>query len=383
MKKQITNISVLACFLASICSAQAPIGPILPIGGGGGGSSDSVVQSAFPSSLFQLSRLTSTATLSTINSATIAAGTCGQLIPSNTGSTTINSIDTFLSTVVSAGGSTWNASLYAMATASGPPGQPTGAALATGTVVMSGGNTPSNSWQELALSGNYVATAYQQICVGWYITNYTGSDSVILKAVTIFNTMSTANTWTATSWTTTPAFTGGGNAPILALKMSDGSYGTLLGAYPGPSSTVVSIAYNSGSAANEVGLRFSLANATSVSGVCLTQPTNAVNQTFTINLYDSNSTLLQTLSPNNQQMFRNGIGDIYCQDFAPISLSASSVYRIGIIATTVNNLTLNYFPVNANKFMTLLEGGTQFYYTSRSGAGAWTDDTAKRPFIGL
>ena len=364
---------ILGLLLASMLYAQEPM------------TTDAAITSTpFPSTVLN-TRFVGQA-LSTINSATIAAGACGMLIPSNTGSVTVTAIDTYLNTVVSAGGSTWNAAIYAAATASGPPEQPTGSALASGTITMSGGNTPSNSWQELALGSNYTATAYGQYCVAWFITNYTGSDSVILKTATSANQIDYITSWTATAWTTTPVFTNSsGAAPDLAIKMSDGSYGTLLGSFPmaGPGSSA--IIYNSGSANNEIALRFQLPNSVSAVGYCLNQPAAATNATFVVNLYDANNTALATQSsPNNQQMARQVQNDIYCQRFSTaITLNANAVYRLGVKAATVNSITIDYLPVNANKFLTLMEGGDQMYWSQRSGSGAWTDTNTQRPLIAI
>ena len=64
-------------------------------------------------------------------------------------------------------------------------------------------------------------------------------------------------------------------------------------------------------------------------------------------------------------------------------MSADTTYRLAVKPTTATNVSLYSFSVNAAAIMAAFVGGTQWYQSTRTDAGAWTDSTTNCPFIGL
>jgi len=69
--------------------------------------------------------------------------------------------------------------------------------------------------------------------------------------------------------------------------------------------------------------------------------------------------------------------------FADISLLGSTNYRVAVKPTSANNCQLRDHDLPGAVYMDAIEGGQNWHYTERTDAGAWTQTTTKRPWIGL
>jgi hypothetical protein len=168
--------------------------------------------------------------------------------------------------------------------------------------------------------------------------------------------------------------------PIFALKYDDGTYAKI----PGLVLPIVSItnqAFNNTSTPDERGLRFQVEFDCKISGfwmqISANQPADAV-------LYDNASSVLATVVIDPE--VRQGVSAITKSWFyfsSAISLTANTTYRLVLKPTTVNSVTLQQFNATSNAILEATDGGIEWYLTSRTDAGAWTDTTTSQPFIGI
>lgn len=169
------------------------------------------------------------------------------------------------------------------------------------------------------------------------------------------------------------------NYPLqIALEYSDGSFYTL-----GPDvmpATIGSQGFHSGSTPDEIGIKFSLPFPLRVSGAWARLE---VLNPCDIVLYDSDGVgVLNTLSIDPDIRFASPDHGFWLWPQS-INLNANESYRIVVKPTTGAPVNLRYFTVPGLAYMGAIPGGTDFVWTSRTNGGAWSDDTVKRPFMGL
>ena len=68
--------------------------------------------------------------------------------------------------------------------------------------------------------------------------------------------------------------------------------------------------------------------------------------------------------------------------FAPVALTAGAVYRLSLTPGPAT-VQVRTFSVPSNAHLGGFEGGSSWYYSQRTDAGAWTDTTTKRPWFGV
>ena len=171
--------------------------------------------------------------------------------------------------------------------------------------------------------------------------------------------------------------------PFMALKYSDGTYAQLndwvLPA--GTGSTVINTTtFNNGSTPDERGLFFQLPAPVKVGGAWWRADLDG-NADYV--LYDSDGTTVLASSSLDLNVRGAAKAGNFFIRHTPISLTASTNYRAVIKPTSVTNLSTYDFDVNAAALLDAVAGGQNWHYTSRTDAGAWTQVTTKRPFMGL
>jgi hypothetical protein len=169
------------------------------------------------------------------------------------------------------------------------------------------------------------------------------------------------------------------NYPLqIGLEYSDGSFYTL-----GPDilpATIGSQSFHSGSTPDEIGIKFNLPFPLRVGGAwARLEVLNACD----IVLYDDDGvTVLNTLSLDSDIRFATPDHGFWLFSQS-INLNANESYRLVVKPTTGSPVNLRYFTVPGLAYMGAIPGGTNFVWTSRTNGGAWSDDTVKRPFMGL
>jgi hypothetical protein len=165
--------------------------------------------------------------------------------------------------------------------------------------------------------------------------------------------------------------------PSFGLGCDDGTWQFMEGVSPF-TATMQTISYNSGSAADEIALRFKFPFKTKLGGVRFW--TNLAGDADVV-LY-SGTTALATVSLDNN--VRRTTNAVYTNaQFQDYTLDADTVYRVALKPTTGTNIVLNYNNVQSNPIFDIVGGGRELYWSSRVDAGSWTDTTTRRPFISL
>lgn len=169
-----------------------------------------------------------------------------------------------------------------------------------------------------------------------------------------------------------------GRVGSLSLQYDDNSYEPIEG-FAYPYSDLPTVAYNTTSTADEYGLKFQVPFACKVNGGWMSSDIDGDGD---IILYDSDgSTALATASIDKDQD-ANG-GRFYFTFSAEVTLLANTYYRLVLKPTTTTNLTLRYFEVASAALLDMCDLGQLAHLTNRADAGAWTDVTTQRPWMGV
>lgn len=167
----------------------------------------------------------------------------------------------------------------------------------------------------------------------------------------------------------------------FAVRYSDGAW------YPVcpnalPVLTILSSSFASNSTPDERGLKFKFPWPVRVRGFWMYGDTDPANST--VNLYDSDgSAVLNSLAIDKDQM-ANEIARNRWYLFDDVhELAADTFYRLTLVPDTTTSVTLGGFTVGAAAYLDAAPCGQNFHYTERTDAGAWTDTTTQRPFMGL
>lgn len=172
-------------------------------------------------------------------------------------------------------------------------------------------------------------------------------------------------------------------APCLAFEYDDGVIYPVLGCYP--IETITNNNFNSGSTPDERGMRFQVPFSCRVIGAWWIGPTSSGGGTYAVKIYNnSDSVLLQRTGVDNDVWYASGSNGSHLLRFSgTVDLSAATWYRMTLLPETAADVGLTDFDVDAAAHFTAFELGTNCYYTQRTNAGAWTDTTTKRPYMGL
>jgi hypothetical protein len=304
-----------------------------------------------------------------------------------TGNKNINKVHFNLGAIVKAGGAVLKVSLQDVNLAAGPVIQPDGTldqyftvpndgsyvshAQITGTLT-SDGSTPAT---RTVAHGDLLA-------VVWEWDSHGGSDTVIVKGFSLSSVQNCAGAsglqnacvlYTGGSWAATPV----SMVASVLLEFDDGTFGTLDGGMPvySTGTTTGSASINTGTTPDEYCLEFELPFATEVDGMwAWVNPAAGAN--FDMILY-SGTTALATVSVDANAVSANAQRSIQVR-FPKIALSADTTYRVAILPTTANNVTVYYYDLYAEAHMAVVPFGTTGQTNTRTDAGAWGTATETR-----
>lgn len=168
-------------------------------------------------------------------------------------------------------------------------------------------------------------------------------------------------------------------SPCVGLEYSDGSYAVISNCYPIDSNPAT--VFNSGSAPDEIGIIFQLPVPVRVTGCWIWCDLDAAAD---VKLYNSDgSTVLLSRSLVGAEDAATTMGLMLFYFSSTATLAKATNYRLTLVPTTVTNVGLQEFTVNAAAVMDAFSGGQAIHRTQRTDAGAWTQTTTQRPFMGL
>lgn len=175
--------------------------------------------------------------------------------------------------------------------------------------------------------------------------------------------------------------------PLLCvLKYSDGYEAVSMFTYP--IITFATASVTNVTSPDEIGLRYMLPFDHEIMGIWtrLHLAGTAGGTNITLSLYNSSSSLLDSSVIRAIDYSNNGANtpqNVYIplDRYSPIG--GNAVHRVAFKVNTSQGVTIENFTVSSNSHLESVDGGIEAYWTERTSAGAWTDTTTKRPWIGL
>lgn len=317
-------------------------------------------------------------------SATIAAtgdktSFCGKVwIPSGV-SKNITRVGFRSGSIVSAGGSGLTISIQACSTSAGAPIQPTETQIKTASLALN--TVTSNTWvRSAALNSTYTVNPGDAIAV---VIEYDGGGRLGADSFSITSLSATASVslLSAVVTKTSGAWAAASVCPNIVLEFDDGTWGTLIGAFP--CSAINTHTFNSGSSPNEYALAFQVPFSCSVDGAFFEGVVPA-GASFSVNLYDGTSVMTGgSISVDAHQVQSTSERRAYVPFTAPVQLSINHQYYIAITPSAVTSMSTYSFDVNDANHLQFHPGGKNFNHATRSG-GAWAAvTTTRRLYAGL
>lgn len=174
--------------------------------------------------------------------------------------------------------------------------------------------------------------------------------------------------------------------PIGAIKSASRTYGNL------PISNSLTT-YNSDSTPDEKALKFTISSSfcstVKLRGVIIAGRVPITATTASIKLYDTNGTsVLSTIAVNGDENAAVGAGNDrkFLRRMFPdsVTLTCGSSYRIGYLAgNTTSAISLPSYNYSSTNDMADVAFTSDWSYSERTDAGAWTDTTTRQPFMSL
>jgi hypothetical protein len=162
----------------------------------------------------------------------------------------------------------------------------------------------------------------------------------------------------------------------MGLKYDDGTYANISPELL-PIVLLISNAFASNSTPDEYALRFQVPVECELSAVMLRM---TANNFFDLVLYDAGDNVVFTVTHDPDFSIGGGNLVIVVPDTI---LTANSTYRLAVKPTTTSSITLYSTTVNVNANFGAFPGGIEFYRSTRTDGGAWTDSNITRPWMNL
>jgi len=170
------------------------------------------------------------------------------------------------------------------------------------------------------------------------------------------------------------------NSPCVALLYDDGTYAQF-NFICWPVIAIEEATFNSGSTPDEKGGKFTLPAEMQTVGFWMIADIDSVADVV---LYDSVDGVIDTFSldPDLRSLTATAVFAGYWPG-GPHTLTAGATYRIVLKPTSGSNVILNILQLAGAAYRACLPLGTDWQYTNRTNAGAWSDDTTRLPSFGL
>lgn len=273
-------------------------------------------------------------------------------------------------------GDTMKVGIYAVSATTGDPDTSTAyGGMVAGTVAVADGD--DNVWKLCTLGTNCSATKGDLVAVVIEFNSFTATDSLNIQR---FASTSLAEQGPAYSDNNTGgAWAKSGGWPCITLEYSGAVYYSIAGVLPAYAITARS--YNTGAANDEGGNIFTIPFKCTCAGAYFC---GGVVGGLTVKLYDTDgSTVLASTALDKDQQVATSNGIHYVQFASSITLTAASTYRITILAAGASSEVLYDTDIDTTAAMGGYPGGTNVFYTTRDGGGAWSNTATRRAWIGL
>lgn len=294
----------------------------------------------------------------------------------------IRNVEFLFGAVTKAGGSGLTVSLQDPTTSAGPPFQPDETQDQTVAIANADAGFDSNLWYttgNLSADRTVAFGALLSVVIEFDGSGRLGADSVAIRGIASGNTGPAhflAYSAKTASWAASSMI------PDVILKFSDGTYGTLLGAFP--CSAIGSLTYNSGSATDEYALEFDFPGPVAVDAGQGVWQHAAAGSDAELVVYDGTSAMANgTATLDGTQSATAGGNRMGFGCFgAALSLTENTTYRLALKPTTANNVVLHYFDVATAGHLQAHIGGEDWALTGRVNGGSWdAPTTTRRPFL--
>lgn len=170
------------------------------------------------------------------------------------------------------------------------------------------------------------------------------------------------------------------STPIFAVEYNDGSYAHIPGSWPIISA--INTTWRVTDTPDERALRFKFPFGTRVSGFWIDGSFG--NRSITVNLYEGTTSLVAVLLDDDQAVDTPPSPGFFKFD-TDVELEPDVVYRLAIepLGGAGGDYILREVQVENNAKLAQMDGGTEFFLSTRVDAGAWTDVDDERPMMGL
>lgn len=173
-----------------------------------------------------------------------------------------------------------------------------------------------------------------------------------------------------------------GRALMILVIYDDGTYG-IVDQFATP--TVLNASstnFNNGSSPDEQGLKVSYPFPVKTSGAWVKA---GISGAFDVVLYDSDGTsVLASVSNAAGQRLADNSTTYFVPFTSTATLVKNTAYRLTIKPTSATSTSIWYFDVDNAAYLDAVDSlGQAALFTARTDAGAWTDTTTRRPFLGL
>ena len=324
-------------------------------------------------------------TASTIDATGEKVAWIGRVLNKDRASKDITKVGFLFGTVTKAGGSAMTVSLQDVDLANGPTFRPDGTQDQTVAIANADAGFATNAWYQTgALSANRTVAHGERLAV---VIEYDGGGRLGADTVGLRNLDSSGNAGYLDSGVAlfTSSWANQGTLATVILEFTDGTFGTLDTGYP--CSAEALLTYNSGSTPDEYCMELTFPFPVKVDGAWVGAFPAATGADFDVILYDGTTPMTGGSVTVDSNATGPAIGTerqtvvTFSQE---ITLAKNTTYRLAVKPTSANNISLQYFDVNAANHLQAHAGGTAWIINSRTDAGAWgTATTTRRPFAGI
>lgn len=176
------------------------------------------------------------------------------------------------------------------------------------------------------------------------------------------------------------SYTKGGNAPNVGVLCADGTSMYLAGTAPGAATNTIT--FSSASSPDEIGLVCTFNRPIKAAGIRHYIYTGGFAGNVTFKLYDADSNVLASYIQDKDNLgSTNRTADLLWTQ-GDITIMPGSPYRITATPDASNYILAGYTLPSA-AYMSQFGGGATCYKTSRTDAGAWTDDATSANYLWL
>ena len=171
------------------------------------------------------------------------------------------------------------------------------------------------------------------------------------------------------------------SAPAFALEFDDGSR-THCGSFPHTNTVTFSQNINTGTTPDEAGAIFQVPFSCKIIGALV--KTTATSTTYAVKLYDSDgTTVLESKTSIDGDVTSGAGGAVRIIFDSEVTLAKDTSYRLTILPEAASNVRVYRATIDSAGTRQAWPGGTNFYWTERTNAGAWTDTTTTIPQVAL